>query len=110
MVSKLPSTRCLSKASREGDLSENMANADISASVKGISTSALRSSGMVAKLLRTKRKRASADRCLRPFGATMDIAPSCHEILQSLHRFLQRLIVASMFTKSQRGDRCGYWV
>ena len=28
MVSKLPSTRCLLKASREGDLSENMANAD----------------------------------------------------------------------------------
>src|SRR5216683_7394395 len=34
MVSKLPSARSLSKASREGDLSENMANADMSASLK----------------------------------------------------------------------------
>src|SRR6266850_981942 len=47
MVSKLPSIRCLSKASREGDLSENMANADISASVKGISTSSPRASVML---------------------------------------------------------------
>src|SRR6266536_1356750 len=74
MVFKLPSARCLSKASRDGALSENMANADINASLKGISTSSTRSSAMVAKFSRSKRKSASAQRCLRPFGTTMDIA------------------------------------
>jgi hypothetical protein len=37
MVFKLPSARCLSKASREGALRENMANADISVSSKSLS-------------------------------------------------------------------------
>src|SRR6266566_649755 len=74
MVFKLPSARCLSKASRDGALSENMANADINASLKGISTSSTRSSAMVAKCSRSKRKSASAQRYLRPFGTTMDIA------------------------------------
>src|SRR5713101_7314513 len=64
----------LSKASREGDLRENMANADISASGKAISVSSVRASGMLAKPFRTKRKSASAERCLRPLGATIDIA------------------------------------
>src|SRR5216684_5778119 len=75
MVCKLPSTRSLSKASREGDLRENMANADISASGKAISVSSVRASGMLAKPFRTKRKSASAERCLRPLGATIDITP-----------------------------------
>src|SRR5882724_12737344 len=74
MVFKLPSARCLSKASRDGALSENMANADINASLKGISTSSTRSSALVAKCSRSKRKSASAQRYLRPFGTTMDIA------------------------------------
>src|SRR6266700_441518 len=74
MVFKLPSARCLSKASRDGALSENMANADINASLKGISTSSTRSSAMVAKCSRSKRKSASAQRYLRPFGTMMAIA------------------------------------
>src|SRR6266478_2020769 len=74
MVFKLPSARCLSKASRDGALSENMANADINASLKGNYTSSTRSYTMVAKCSRSKRKSASAQRYLRPFGTTMDIA------------------------------------
>src|SRR5215831_13034075 len=75
MVCKLPSARCLSKASRDGALRENMANADISASSRGISTSSTQSSAMLAKFSCSKRKSASAQRCLRPFGAAVDIAP-----------------------------------
>src|SRR5216683_4240416 len=73
MVDKLPSVRSLSKARSEGALRENMANADIRASVKEMSTSSPRGSGMVAKPLRTKWKSASAERCLRSLGATMDM-------------------------------------
>src|SRR4030095_1480095 len=73
MVCKLSSTRSLSKASREGALRENIANAAMSASGKEISVSSARSSGMRAKPFRTKRKSASAERCLRPLGATSDI-------------------------------------
>src|SRR5438132_9184099 len=73
MVCKLPSARSLSKARSEGALRENMANADMRASVKEISTSSPRGSGMVAKPLRTKWKSASAERCLRALGATMDM-------------------------------------
>ena len=50
-----------------------MANADIRASVKEMSISSPRGSGMVAKPLRTKWKSASAERCLRSLGATMDM-------------------------------------
>src|SRR5712671_2313210 len=107
MVSKLPSTRCVSKASSEGDLSENMAKADISASVKGISTSPPRSSAMLAKLLRTKPKSASADRCLRPLGATMDMTPPT---MRTSNRFSEKGIFALMFTKRQLGYRGDYWV
>src|SRR5216683_6192111 len=71
MVDKLPSVRSLSKARSECALRENIANADISASVKEMSTSSPRGSGMVAKPLRTKWKSASAERCLRSLGATM---------------------------------------
>ena len=73
MVCKLPSARSLSKARSEGALRENMANADMRASVKEMSTSSQRGSGRVAKPLRTKWKSASAERCLRSLGATMDI-------------------------------------
>src|SRR5438094_4090699 len=73
MVCKLPSARSLSKARSEGALRENMAKADMSASAKAISVSPTRSSGRLAKPLCTKRKSASADRCFRPCGATMDM-------------------------------------
>src|ERR671923_624311 len=75
MVCKLPSARSLSKARREGAVRENMAKADMSASAKAISVSPTRESGRLAKPLCTKRKSASADRCFRPCGATMDITP-----------------------------------
>src|SRR6266446_2308367 len=91
MVCTLPSTRSLSKASREGDWRENMANADISASGKAISVSSVRASGMLAKPFRTKRKSASAERCLRPLGATIDIAPP-H--VKAVHRVSVREILS----------------
>src|SRR6266404_2167384 len=91
MVCTLPSTRSLSKASREGDWRENMANADISASGKAISVSSVRASGMLAKPFRTKRKSASAERCLRPLGATIDIAPP-H--VKAVHRVSVRGILS----------------
>src|SRR5215831_6484294 len=74
MVCKLPSARSLSKAKSEGALRENMAKADMSASVREISVSSRRCSGKAAKPLRTKRKSASADRCFRTCGATQDMA------------------------------------
>src|SRR6266568_4634000 len=73
MVCKLPSARSLSKARSEGALRENIAKADLSASAQAISVSPTRSSGRLAKPLCTKRKSASADRCFRPCGATMDM-------------------------------------
>src|SRR5438874_10701996 len=86
MVCKLPSARSLSKARSEGALRENMANADMSASVKEMSPSSQRESGMVAKPLRTKRKSASAERCVRALGATMDMGPP---ITRTSHRSSQ---------------------
>src|SRR5712691_8756937 len=74
MVFKLPSARCLSKSRREGHLSENMANPAMRTSVKGIAVSSLRSSGTLAKRLRTKPKSASAERCLRSLGAMKPIS------------------------------------
>src|SRR2546428_7816049 len=79
-VCTLPSTRSLAKASREGDVRENMANADMSASVKEIPGSSARSSRMLAKPSRTKRKSASAERYLRPLGESIDsVPPTCRE-------------------------------
>jgi hypothetical protein len=75
MRSQLPSVRALSKASREGDLRENLANADMSASVHEMSVSRGSEAGMSAKPLRTKSKSASAERYLRTLGATVDMAP-----------------------------------
>src|SRR5262249_4885131 len=60
-----------------------MAKADMSASANEMSTSAGRSSGMLAKPLRTKRKSASAERCLRPLGATIDMATPDHRDIKS---------------------------
>src|SRR5713101_9329666 len=100
MVCKLPSTRSLSKASREGDLRENMANADISTSLKEISVSSARSSEMLAKPFRTKWKSASAERCLRLLGATVGIA-SPH--VKESNGLRERDIVAWRFTKRQSG-------
>src|SRR5215510_7881293 len=73
MVCKLPSVCSLSKARSEGALRENMAKADMSASLKEISVSSRRCSGRLAKLRCTKRKSASADRCFRTCGAMMDM-------------------------------------
>src|SRR5262245_33483570 len=53
---------------------------------------------MPAKPFRTKRKRASAERCLRPLGATIDIAPP-H--VKASNGFRERDIVAWRFTKRQ---------
>src|SRR5712692_10301411 len=106
MVCKLPSARSLSKASREGDLRENMANADMSASVKEMSVSLRRSSRMLAKPLRTKRKSASAERCWRPLGAIIDMSTPD---MWTSNRFREGGIFALMFTKRQPEWRGGYW-
>src|SRR2546426_12682632 len=107
MVFKLPSVRSLSKARSEGDLSENIANADMSASVTEISVSLRRASGMVAKPLRTKRKRASAERCLRPLGATIAMTTLDRKTSNCSG---EGRIVACRFTKSQPGGHGDYWV
>src|SRR3989454_1571571 len=107
MVFKLPSVRSLSKARSEGDLSENIANADMSASVTEISVSLRRASGMVAKPLRTKRKRASAERCLRPLGATIAMTTPDRKTSNCSG---EGRIVACRFTKSQPGGHGDYWV
>src|SRR6266571_1226872 len=73
MVCQWPSARSLSQARSEGAWRENLAKADMSASAKAISVSPTRLSGRLAKPLCTKRKSASAERCLRPCGATMDM-------------------------------------
>ena len=75
-----------------------MANAAISASVQDISVSAERCSAILAKPVRTKRKSASAERCLRPLGATMDMT---NPITSTSNRSSQGSIFAPMFTKSQ---------
>src|SRR5262249_49348545 len=100
------SARCLSKANKEGDLRENMANADSSASVHEISVSPGRYSGRRAKPLCIKRKSASAARCLRSLGATIAMT---NLIIKTSQGFYEGRIVAWMFTKSQQGYRVGYW-
>lgn len=83
-----------------------MANADISASVNAISVSPGRESGSLAKPLCIKRKSASAERCLRSLGATIDMT---NPIIKLSKWSYEGRIVAWMFTKSQRGGRGGYW-
>src|SRR5712692_6517466 len=107
MVSKLPSARSLSKASSVGDLRENRANADISASVKEMSGSLRRASGMAAKPRRIKPKSASADRCLRSLGATIVMGTPDRK---TLNRSGEECIVSSKFTKNQPGGHDNYWV
>src|SRR5262245_54792437 len=99
LSSQLPAARSLSKARCEGEVRENIANADMSASVKAMSVSLRRTSGKVAKLLRTTSKRASADRGLRVFGTPMDIA---HPVMKSFNRSSGRRIV-------HHGLRKGRW-
>src|SRR5713101_1341733 len=62
---------------------------------------------MLARPLRTKRKSASAQRYLRALGATIDMA---NLIMRPSKGSSQRCIIVWMFTKSQLGGRCGYWV
>src|SRR5215218_1914471 len=107
MVSKLPSARSLSKARSEGALRENMAKADMSASVKAMSVSLRRYSRMVVKPLRTKPKSASAERCLRSLGATIDMATLDMETSKCS---CEGCIVAWRVTKRQPGGRGDYWV
>src|SRR2546421_3548535 len=110
MVCKLPSARSLSKARSEGALRENMANADMSASVKEMSPSSQRESGMVAKPLRTKRKSASAERCVRALGATMDmgspITRTTHRSSQGVfsHRCLRKASAANTVITGLEGS------
>src|SRR5438105_2776300 len=101
MVCKLPSARSLSKARSEGALRENMANADMSASVKEMSPSSQRESGMVAKPLRTKRKSASAERCLRALGATMDRG---NPLTRTSHRSSQEVFSHQCLRKASSAD------
>src|SRR2546428_5311778 len=61
---------------------------------------------MVSKPLRTKRKSASAERCLRSLGATITMA---NPIIKTSKCSSEGRIVALMFTKSQRGGHSGYW-
>src|SRR6266705_6259778 len=62
---------------------------------------------MVAKPLRTKPKSASADRCLRSLGATIDMATPD---METSNCSCERRIVAWRFTKRQPGGRGDYWV
>src|SRR5713101_7006353 len=61
---------------------------------------------MLAKLLCTKRKSASAPRCLRCVGATIDIVNS---ITRTANRSGQGGIFASMFTKGQHRGHGDHW-
>src|SRR6266851_820132 len=61
---------------------------------------------MLAKLLCTKRKSASAPRCLRCLGATIDIVNS---ITRTANRSGQGGIFASMFTKGQHRGHGDHW-
>src|SRR5437870_6910585 len=62
---------------------------------------------MSAKPLRTRSKSASADRCLRPLGATIDMATPDPK---TSNGFSVQGIFAWGFTKRQPGGRGGYRV
>src|SRR5436309_14199525 len=62
---------------------------------------------MVAKPLRTKPKSASAERCLRSLGATIDMATPD---METSNCSCEGYIVAWRFTKRQPGGRGDYWV
>src|SRR6516225_3122390 len=61
---------------------------------------------MFAKLFCTKRKSASAQRCLRCLGATIDIV---NPITRTANRSGQGGIFASMFTKGQHRGHGDHW-
>src|SRR6516162_11409782 len=61
---------------------------------------------MLAKLFCTKRKSASAQRCLRCLGATIDIV---NPITRTANRSGQGGIFASMFTKGQHRGHGDHW-
>src|SRR2546421_11571974 len=62
---------------------------------------------MASKPLRTKRKSASIESCLRPLGATIDMATPD---MWTSNRLWEGGIVALIFTKRQLKGRGGYWV
>src|SRR6266508_5406175 len=62
---------------------------------------------MGSKPLRTKRKSASIESCLRPLGATIDMATPD---MWTSNRLWEGGIVALIFTKRQLKGRGGYWV
>src|SRR2546422_10821422 len=62
---------------------------------------------MLAKPLRTTRKRASAERCVRPLGAMIAMATP---IVKSSERSSEGRMFASRFTKRQVRYRGGYEV
>src|SRR5436853_6408779 len=62
---------------------------------------------MLAKPLRTKRQRASAERCVRPLGAMIAMATP---IVKASERSSAGRIFASRFTKRQVRYRGGYKV
>src|SRR5438128_2190249 len=62
---------------------------------------------MLAKPLRTKRQRASAERCVRPLGAMIAMATP---IVKTSERSSEGRIFASRFTKRQVRYRGGYEV
>src|SRR5215216_4317591 len=101
MVCKFPSARSLSKARSEGAVRENMAKADMSASAKAISVSPTRESGRRVKSFCTKRKSASADRCLRTCGARMDID---NPVTRTSNRSSQGLFSHRSLRKARAAD------
>src|SRR5262244_3099508 len=108
MVFKLPAARCLSKASRDGALRENMANADISASSQGISTSSTQSSAMLVKFSCSKRERIGTEMFASFWHHSRHRNPQ-HDVIHERHHSHESRIVAFMFTKSQLEGWRDYW-
>jgi hypothetical protein len=78
-----------------------MAKADMSASAKAISVSPTRESGRRVKSLCTKRKSASADKCLRTCGARMDID---NPVTRTSNRSSQGLFSHRSLRKARAAD------
>ena len=109
MVFKLPSARCLSKASREGALRENMAKADISASSKGISPSSTSSSTMVAKCCMKQAEERIGTEMFASFWRHHGHRNPQSDVLGMRNRSGESRIVAFMFTKGQVERWRAYW-
>src|SRR5215813_10658945 len=101
MVGRLPAARSLSKARSEGAVRENMAKADMSASLTVISVSSRRGSGRLANPLCTKRKSASAERGLRMCGATMVME---YPVTRTSHRSSQGVLSHLGLRKARSSD------